>query len=45
MACCGFGRVLQTVLVSTYESKDNWDDVWKDWVDGTLCGDIFLELR
>jgi hypothetical protein len=36
MACCGFGRVLQTVLVSTYESKD----VWKDWVDGTLCSDI-----
>ena len=21
MECCGFGRVLQTVLVSTYESK------------------------
>ena len=26
---CGFGRVLQTVLVSTYESKDDWDDVWR----------------
>jgi len=25
--------------------EDDWDDVWKDWVDGILCSHIFLELR
>ena len=44
MECCGFGRVLQTVLVSTYESKMIGMMYGRiGWM--ALCSDIFLELR
>ena len=44
MACCEFGRVLQSVQDSTYESKDDGMMYGRFGVDGTLCSDIFLEL-